>query len=325
MALTIVQMLVPASKYSIKCPYTMEPQYITIHNTACDATAKAEISYMITNNKQTSFHFAVDDTQAVQGLPLNRNGWHAGDGNGKGNRASIGIEISWSLGGGPKFEKAEDNAAYLTAALLKERGWGIDRVKKHQDWSGKYCPHRTLDMGWQRFLDMVQKYLGASTVNTSAAAPASSAQPATPSASTSTKYKVNDKVSYSKIYTSSSSDNALNPAIKSGTITKVIAGAKNPYLINGGTGWVRDSVITTPATSAPTQSSTPVPSTSTDSSYKVKITASALNVRAGAGINYKINTVVKKNEVYTIVEEKNGWGKLKSGAGWISLSYTKKI
>ena len=59
--------------------------------------------------------------------------------------------------------------------------------------------------------------------------------------------------------------------------------------------------------------------------YKVKITANVLNVRAGAGTNYKINTTVKKGYIYTIIDEKNGWGKLKSGAGWIKLSYTKKI
>ena len=58
--------------------------------------------------------------------------------------------------------------------------------------------------------------------------------------------------------------------------------------------------------------------------YTVKITADALNVRDGAGTNYKVNTVVKKGEVYTIVAEDNGWGKLKSGAGWINLSYTTK-
>lgn len=47
--------------------------------------------------------------------------------------------------------------------------------------------------------------------------------------------------------------------------------------------------------------------------YLVKIVnCSALNVRAGAGTKYKVNTTVKKNEVYTIVEENNGWGKLKS-------------
>lgn len=58
--------------------------------------------------------------------------------------------------------------------------------------------------------------------------------------------------------------------------------------------------------------------------YLVTIDTDELNVRDGAGTKYKINTTVKKGEVYTIVEEKNGWGKLKSGAGWISLNYTKK-
>ena len=59
--------------------------------------------------------------------------------------------------------------------------------------------------------------------------------------------------------------------------------------------------------------------------YKVKITASVLNVRAGAGTFYKVNMCVNKGEVYTIVEEKNGWGRLKSGAGWISLQYTARV
>lgn len=59
--------------------------------------------------------------------------------------------------------------------------------------------------------------------------------------------------------------------------------------------------------------------------YKVKITASSLNVRRGPGTRYQIATTVKKNEVYTIVEENGNWGKLKSGAGWISLNYTKKV
>jgi hypothetical protein len=60
-------------------------------------------------------------------------------------------------------------------------------------------------------------------------------------------------------------------------------------------------------------------------SYKVKITASALNVRAGVGTSYKINKVVHQNEVYTVVEEKSGWGRLSTGDGWISLSYTKRV
>ena len=62
--------------------------------------------------------------------------------------------------------------------------------------------------------------------------------------------------------------------------------------------------------------------------YLVKITTDELNVRAQASASSKINTVVHRGEVFTIVGEAyNGptlWGKLKSGAGWISLRYTKK-
>lgn len=59
--------------------------------------------------------------------------------------------------------------------------------------------------------------------------------------------------------------------------------------------------------------------------YQVKVTASALNIRKGPGTNYGIDGVIYKNGVYTIVEEKDGFGKLKSGAGWIMLKYTVKI
>lgn len=63
--------------------------------------------------------------------------------------------------------------------------------------------------------------------------------------------------------------------------------------------------------------------------YKVRVTASALNVRAGAGVEFNKVGCLGKGEIYTIVEEKmNGstkWGKLKSGAGWISLAYTKRV
>ena len=155
----ITNVICPESKYSIKCPYEMTPEYITVHNTANDASAMAEISYMIGNDMKVSFHAAVDNERIVTGLPFNRNGWHAGDGHGDGNMKSIGIEICYSKSGGDRFEEAEKLAAEYIAYLLKQYGWGIDRVRTHQSWSGKYCPHRTLDMGWERFLDMVKAYL----------------------------------------------------------------------------------------------------------------------------------------------------------------------
>lgn len=60
-------------------------------------------------------------------------------------------------------------------------------------------------------------------------------------------------------------------------------------------------------------------------SYLVKINTDVLNVRAGAGTQYPVVTQVKRGQVYTIVDEVNGWGKLKSGAGYIKLSYTVKV
>ena len=63
--------------------------------------------------------------------------------------------------------------------------------------------------------------------------------------------------------------------------------------------------------------------------YMVRITADELNVRSGAGTEFDINTVVKNGDAFTIVEErmnrKTKWGKLLSGAGWISLYYTEKV
>lgn len=155
----IIKQIVPESKYGIKCPYEMIPTRIVVHNTANDATARNEIAYMTNNNYETSFHYAVDDKEIVQGLPLYRNGWHSSDGNGKGNREGIAIEICYSKSGGDRFIKAEQNAVDLIVYLLKKYNWGIDRVTKHQDYCGKYCPHRTLDMGWNRFINMIKAKL----------------------------------------------------------------------------------------------------------------------------------------------------------------------
>ena len=147
MAYTRVSKLIPQSAYKLKSPHAMAPQYITIHNTWNDASALAEVAYMSGNKNATSFHVAIDDKQAVEAIPFSRNAYHAGDGNGDGNRKSIGIEICYSKSGGDKYEEAEANAIEYTAHLLKQYGWGIDRVKWHRDWSGKNCPHRILDEG----------------------------------------------------------------------------------------------------------------------------------------------------------------------------------
>lgn len=187
----VVNFPLPAAKQSLKATYPMVPKGITIHNTYNDAPARKEISYMQSNNNSVSFHVAVDDKEAIQGVPFNRNTWHAGDGgNGYGNRNQISVEICYSKSGGAKYVKAEDNTAKYVAKLLHERGWGINKVKKHQDWSGKFCPHRVLSTkgGWTSLLSKIKKELDA--LKGSPSKPVTPSVPSTPNVPPSTSKSI---------------------------------------------------------------------------------------------------------------------------------------
>lgn len=153
----LTQLLIKESRYYLKSPYEMVPEGIVIHNTAGTSSARDEISYMENNEKEVSFHAAIDDKEAVQCIPFNHNAWHAGDGaNGIGNRKYIGIEICYSLSGGQKFLDAEKRTAKEVAELLSRYNWGIEKVKKHQEFSSTDCPHRTIELGWDRFINMIK-------------------------------------------------------------------------------------------------------------------------------------------------------------------------
>ncbi|WP_267377999.1 N-acetylmuramoyl-L-alanine amidase [Bacillus sp. GM_Baccil_2] len=144
----IKQMLVPQSRYDVLCPYEMNPTEITFHNTYNDAPAINERNNVANNSTGTSFHIAVDDKEAIQLIPFNRNAWHAGDGaSGRGNRHSIGVEVCYSLSGGDRYRKAELNAIKVIRQLMDQFNIPIERVKTHQERNGKYCPHRMLDEG----------------------------------------------------------------------------------------------------------------------------------------------------------------------------------
>ena len=136
--------------------------------------------------------------------------------------------------------------------------------------------------------------------------------------------KVGDVVTFTGKYhyVSSNSTNPIQARNGKAKITSIYAKGKHPYHLvreKGGTsnvyGWV-DATDIWELNIAQETSFTP---------YLVKVTATALNIRKGAGTNYGVVGCIKDKGVYTIVEEKNGWGKLKSGAGWISLSYTQKV
>lgn len=173
--LTIKQSLVDKSLYGYKCHYVMTPEFVVIHNAGTNGNPSAENlnNAMKKNQEQKSWHFSVDENGAIQGLPINRNGWHAGDGgDGDGNRKGIAIEIcrdmyddgsnTYKLIKGisdERFDKAKDNGALLAAIILNKYGWNISHVKKHQDFMDKYCPHHILNDGWDKFLELVQSHL----------------------------------------------------------------------------------------------------------------------------------------------------------------------
>jgi len=144
--------------------HSMYATSITIHNTGNPrSTARNERNWLINsaNDRTASYHIVVDEHRAIECIPLNENAWHAGDGSSitSGNRTSIGIEICES----GDYEKTIRNAAELVAILLMERGWDIERLRRHFDWSGKICPRLMYDggkwTGWLEFKSRVADQL----------------------------------------------------------------------------------------------------------------------------------------------------------------------
>ena len=133
---------------------------ITNHNTAntaptADDEAHARYLQNVENadSAYVSVHLFVDDDSITQCVPLDEFCYHAGDGNGDGNRKTIAIEICENR----NYPQAEANAQKLNAALLLT--YPNLKVFKHQDWSGKFCPRKILARpnGWAEFTAGIAK------------------------------------------------------------------------------------------------------------------------------------------------------------------------
>lgn len=162
-----------------------KPLGITIHNTdwitIASGTTPAEQYTRATvngNMNDVRVHFYVDNVSAWQNLPLTLCGWHAADGKGNGNMATIAIECIMSSNGGAASEKSEDNCAKLAAYLLNLYGLTVeDNLFTHTHWLNvkdgyvgdidylntarnpyKWCPLYILPH-WQTFKAKVKTYL----------------------------------------------------------------------------------------------------------------------------------------------------------------------
>lgn len=144
-------------------------EFITIHCTgsyekSADAASHAIYQYGGSGGKKASWHYTVDAKEIWQSFDDNQQCWHAGDGNnGAGNFNSIGVEIC--VNDKASFDKACDNAAWLSAKLLKKHKLSLDKIVQHNRWSGKNCPKelRSGEWGisWNSFMKKIEEYLKA--------------------------------------------------------------------------------------------------------------------------------------------------------------------
>lgn len=59
--------------------------------------------------------------------------------------------------------------------------------------------------------------------------------------------------------------------------------------------------------------------------YKIKVVANALNCRQEPGMDSVVLKILPHEAIFTVVEEKKGWGKLKEENGWVDLQFTSKV
>lgn len=133
--------------------------YITIHETAnydvgADAQSHANLQ---SNGFSATWHWQVDDKEAIKSFPHGIRCWHAGDGRGKGNYESIGIEICVNADG--DFNRAVQHASELAKKIMQDEGIPLSHVVQHNHWSGKDCPanlRNGRNVTWSQFQQMIR-------------------------------------------------------------------------------------------------------------------------------------------------------------------------
>lgn len=285
---------------------TSSIKYLIYHYTANKTDkAKSNANYFKNNVVKASAHYFVDDNDIYQSVDdlriayaIGGAKWSDCGSTGGGsmygkvtNANSISIEMCSTNGVIP--ELTIQNAVKLGKELMKKYNIPISNVYRHFDVNGKHCPGWN---GWygkdsSKWINLKNKLSGSSS-NVSTANPPTS----TGSVNTKTLYRVRKSWTdaTSQIGAYSSLDNAK-------------AACKNGYYI-----FDEKGIIVYPLQNSGT--------------YQVKLLDN-LNIRKTPnGTIVQVNGA-KKGIVYTIVETQGSWGKLKSGAGWISVSdkYVKRV
>ena len=314
--------------------------YIVFHYTGNSKDIAANnANYFAGSNRGASAHYFVDDTSIWQSVNANDRAWHCGT-NGTyyhsacRNYNSIGIEMCCTAGNYKISNKTKENAAQLGAALCKY--FGITDVEKyvlrHYDVTHKTCPAQMAGSNnaeWNAFKNRIKELLGG----------ASNA-----SAINAIDILVKNNVINSPDYWEDAQYNldylddllvklskAVVPNVVNSinTVRDAVEHFVDCEVINSPDYWVSNYSKVKYLDKLLISAANHIPSKFTP--YMVKVTADALNIRKGPGTNYDIVGIIQDGGkcAYTIVDEENGFGLLKSYVdkrnGWISLNYTKKV
>lgn len=309
---------------------------ITIHCMAGNCSVETCGQIFASSARQASSNYGVgtDGRVALYVDEANRSWCTSSNAN---DQRAVTIEVA-NNGGAPDWpvsDKAYAALLDLVTDICKRNGikklvWSTsknDRVNHlngcnmtvHRDYAAKSCPGDYLYNRHGQIAAEVNRRLGATDTGSSSSSQISG--------STDDSLKVGDVVTFSgsKHYTSAAGSTGSTCKPGKAKITAIAKGKAHPYhliAVSGGGstvyGWVDANTVSTGSEAAAA------------TSYRVKITADVLNIRKGPGTNYGTNGSIKGGGVYTIVAESSGtgatkWGKLKSGAGWISLDYASKV
>ncbi len=108
------------------------------------------------NSRQASWHWSVDDKEAIQSFTHDYQCWAAGST--QGNNEGIHVEICVNMDG--DYVRSVQNTAALVAKILKDEKLTINDVVQHNYYSGKNCPSKmrstSAPIPWGSFLQMVK-------------------------------------------------------------------------------------------------------------------------------------------------------------------------
>lgn len=304
---------------------------ITIHCFVGQVTAKQGCDYFATTDRDCSANYVLG-CDAKVGLSVDEKDRSWCTSSASNDHRAITIEVA-SDTTEPYTVKDNVFAALLDLVTdickrngIKKLVWSTNKTDRvnhkngcnmtvHRDYANKSCPGKYLYDRHGEIAAEVNKRLGATSSETTATTSAIKANDVVSIAEGATYYDGVKKVpawvrKKNWIVKQVSGDRAVIDKSQDGK-NAICSPINIKYL----------TVVTTSTTAT----------TNTFKSYLAKVTANALNIRKGAGTNYAVTGCIKDKGTYTIVAEQTGqgstkgWGKLKSGAGWISLDYVKKV